>query len=290
MLERIGRLGDRVNGHPENVADALPQLVALLDDHEDPVVLTAIIDALGKSWDETANLSVLPFADHEDPAVRLAVARAIPGGLDSDPAIVTVMDALIRLSRDATDEVRDWATFGIGSILELDTSDVREALMARTADRSPIVRDEALVGLAHRRDRRVLPIVRELLAEPEPGPLAFEAAEYLADPSLLDALAPWFADNPDDRAVLGAWRACDPVYQAARTERHAALLASVERLLNEEGRQCRPALCCERLNSEVFLTIDDPPDRVWIVDTLLERAENDVDRAANLVALDLDRP
>jgi hypothetical protein len=39
----------------------------------------------------------------------------------------------------------------------------------------------------------------------------------------------------------------------------------------------------------VLLTVD-VSSRVWFVDGLLERAGNDVDRAANLVALDIDRP
>jgi hypothetical protein len=289
VLDLVAQLGDRVNGHPEHVRDVLPQLSALLDEHHDPAVIAAIIDAFGKTWEEDANLQALPFADHSDPVVRLAVAQAIPGGMESRAATEAVMDALIRLSRDDVDEVRDWATFGIGSILELDTSAVRDALFARTTDRSQDVRDEALVGLAHRRDARALPLVREQLANANAGPLVFEAAQYLAQPSLLDALAGWVADKPDDDAILGAWRACDPAYQDTRTERQSALLASVERLMNEQGRPCRPALYCERSSTDVLLTVD-VSSRVWVVDGLLERAGNDVDRAANLVALDIDRP
>jgi hypothetical protein len=289
VLDLVAQLADRVNGHPEHVRDVLPQLVALLDEHHDPAVIAAIIDALGKAWEEEANLRALRFADHSDPAVRLAVAQAIPGAVESKAATEAVTDALIRLSRDDVDEVRDWATFGIGSILELDTSDVRDSLFARTTDRSQEVRDEALVGLAHRRDPRALPLVREQLANGNVGRLVFEAAQYLAQPSLLDALAGWVADNPDDEALLGAVRACDPAYQDARTERQSALLASVERLMTDQGRQCRPALYCKRSSTDVLLTVD-VSSRVWFVDGLLERAGNDVDRAANLVALDIDRP
>jgi len=288
VIDLVRSLGDRVNGHPEHVREVVPQLVALLDEHHDPAVIVAIVDALGYAWDEGASLHVLPLADHPDAAVRLAVAQAMPGGVESDAATVAVIDTLIRLSRDDNDAVRDWATFGIGSQFSLDTSEVREALLDRTTDRSQDVRDEALVGLAHRRDRRALPLVRQQLSEDNPGPLVFEAAEYLAHPDLLDSLAGWLVDRPDDNAILGACRACDPTQQLARTERHAALLAAVEQLMTEQERPGRPALYCDRSSTDVLLTVD-ASSRVWFVDSLLERAENDVNRAAQLIAVDIDR-
>jgi hypothetical protein len=38
-----------------------------------------------------------------------------------------VLAELIDLSRDEDDEVRDWATFQLGSQMDLDTAEVREA-------------------------------------------------------------------------------------------------------------------------------------------------------------------
>jgi hypothetical protein len=290
VLEVVSELGDRVNGHPERVRDVVPQLTALLDEHDDPVVIAAIVNALGQAWDEDASLAALRFADHPDPAVRFAVAVATPGGVDSAPAIAAVTDALIRLTRDDDDEVRNWATFGIGSVLPLDSVEVRDALFARTADSAPDVRAEALVGLAHWRDRRALPLVREQLSATSAGSLVFEAAHYLADPSLLGPLGAWRTTNPDDDEVLRAWRACDPAYQADRLARHAALLAAVERLLQEDGRGYRPFLYCDRSTTDVLLTADVSRNEAWDADGLLERSENDLERAARLVVLAIDGP
>jgi HEAT repeat protein len=84
---------------------------------------------------------------------------------------------LIRLSSDDADEVREWATFGLGTILSLDTPEVRSALFARLDDTSAIVRDEALVGLARRRHHGVVERVAKRLRGDGVGSLVFRAAD-----------------------------------------------------------------------------------------------------------------
>lgn len=194
------RLGDLVNGKPENVAAALPQLLELLRGATDPAILVAAIRALGHAWDEQACLAVLPFATHPDPDVRLEVARAAPGGLDSDDAQTAVAAALIQLSEDVATEIRDWATFGLGSILDIDSTEIRSALAARLNDADFDTRCEALVGLAERKDERVFPATLKLLRAESVPRLAVDAARALADPRLLGPLRelePWWDVDPD---------------------------------------------------------------------------------------------
>src|SRR3954453_12821989 len=119
-------LGDRVNGHPEEITNVVPQLVALLHDVQEAPVTTAIIDALGKAWDEAASLETLRFVDHDDDSIRLAVAHAAPAGVETPTGTMLAAETLMRLSRDAVDEIRDWSTFGLGSQLKVDTTEVRE--------------------------------------------------------------------------------------------------------------------------------------------------------------------
>jgi HEAT repeat protein len=98
---------------------------------------------------------------------------------------------LIELSRDQDELVRDWATFGLGSQIETDTAPIREALFARLSDADEIVRGEALVGLARRRDERAIePLIQELQRYPAEkiGDFAIEAAEEMADARLLPIL------------------------------------------------------------------------------------------------------
>ncbi|MGH9126965.1 MAG: HEAT repeat domain-containing protein [Acidimicrobiales bacterium] len=94
----------------------------------------------------------------------------------------------IQLSRDPGREIRDWATFGLGSILDLDSPAVRQALVDRLADEDIDTSCEALVGLAERHDERAFQITVELLTSKSVPRLAVAAARALADHRLLRAL------------------------------------------------------------------------------------------------------
>ncbi len=99
-------------------------------------------------------------------------------------------DALIELSRDADREVRNWATFGLGSISTADYPSVRVALAERLNDEDAEISMEAVAGLAERKDARALTVLRVLLAgdfgEVTAGHL--DACASLGDPSLLPGL------------------------------------------------------------------------------------------------------
>jgi len=81
--------------------------------------------------------------------------------------------------RDDDKDVRDWATFGLGVLGSGDSDDNREALSWAMGDSDRDVSEEALVGLAKRKDRRILPQLLSALAEPEVGVRVIEAAYLL---------------------------------------------------------------------------------------------------------------
>jgi HEAT repeat protein len=80
---------------------------------------------------------------------------------------------------DPDSDVRDWATFGLGTQSDADSEVIREALFERLADTDEDTRAEAAVGLAKRKDVRVLPVVLEELGRDVYGVLYEEAASYL---------------------------------------------------------------------------------------------------------------
>ena len=126
----------------------------------DPSALQAAIAALGQTYDERARAAVVSRASFDDADVRMTVAWALPSfGLD-DAALA----ALRELSRDSDEDVRDWATFGLGQSEATDAATV-EALFARTDDPNYDTRCEAILGLAMRHDPRARSLVdRELAA------------------------------------------------------------------------------------------------------------------------------
>jgi HEAT repeat protein len=180
----LGRLVDRDPG-------ARPAALLILRDalavEREPCARASMVAALGHVGSPEPLGQVLELAEDADPAVRLAVAFAVAtiGGQRLSPE---ARYALIKLSGDKEDEVRDWATFGLGTLSADDGPDVRAALLARTGDASHETRAEALFGLAVRRDPRAVPHLIHALESPAVGVLVLDAAAEAADPRLLPAL------------------------------------------------------------------------------------------------------
>jgi hypothetical protein len=137
--------------------------------------------------------AVLALADHHNADVRRAVASTLPAlhhrdGLSTDG----IVETLIELTTDPDLRVRDWACFGLGQQLhEVDTAELREALVARLDDLDDLDNDtryEAMRGLARRRDPRVVPYVRRALTRPSGDlhPMEMISAGALCDPDLHD--------------------------------------------------------------------------------------------------------
>jgi HEAT repeat protein len=166
------------------VSERLQALLALLRNESDPLVLDAAIIALGHLRELEGILAVLPYCEHPNENVRYAVAWTLPGGAADDPDVVST---LLKLMRDADSDVRDWATFGLGSQTDVDSPLIRDALFERLQDSDYDTRAEAAIGLAKRKDLRVLPVVLEELDREEYGVLFEEAASHLLD---LDSVKP----------------------------------------------------------------------------------------------------
>jgi HEAT repeat protein len=139
---------------PTFVAESVDILLPMLGDPDSSVVCSTIY-ALGHRQDERSAAPLAKLAAHPEAEIRLAVASSL-GGFDDEIAL----NALIQLSSDIDEHVRDWATFGLGSQTERDTPEIRAALLARVNEENGEIRGEALIGLANRNDPRTLEFVR----------------------------------------------------------------------------------------------------------------------------------
>lgn len=149
--------------------------------------LQSVIFALGRMEDKLARQRILEFADHRSEDIRYAVVHGLLT-IDEDDEIA----ALIKLSRDTDEDVRNWATFGLGTQIDRDTAEIRDALAQRLnegkSDVEQEILGEALVGLARRKDKQIVDLLLKRLENDSVGSLDVEAAAEIGDARLCEAL------------------------------------------------------------------------------------------------------
>lgn len=116
------------------------------------------------------------------------------------------LQRLLALTCDDEAANRDWAIMLLAQ-LELNRTDVREALLNAAGDGEPVVRGEAILGMALLDRIATLPLLQqELKGQIVTIPL-LEAAALVADSSLLPDLEAFSEPSEDewiDKAVSGA--------------------------------------------------------------------------------------
>ena len=197
---------------------ALELLIARLAVEDDPDVVEAIASAIGHFPDARCVAILADLRGHPAESVRHAVVMGLHAREDE-----LAVDTLIELSDDPEAWVRDWATFGLGTMIRRDDQRVREALAARLTDTDDTTRAEAIRGLAVRHDERAIP---QLLSELDHG-------TELDDPAILEeALCALAAHAPDDDL-------CRHVDRQARQWRTASPNESLPADLQQAVRSCQ---------------------------------------------------
>ena len=180
ILAQFGRFEQR----PYPLFDeTVERLVAMLPGEQDPGVLYAVGTGLGHRDDARGVEPLSKLKSHLDDDVRYAVVMGLAG--QTDPLAI---QTLIDLTRDDATKVRDWATFTLGVLCDLDTPAIRDAIWQRTDDTDNNARCEAFAGLAQRHDERIIPKLIAELRHEEIQTLAIEAAHDLGSPQLLEVL------------------------------------------------------------------------------------------------------
>jgi HEAT repeat protein len=127
----------------------------------------------------------------------------------SDQASVN-FQRLIAMTRDDDVSNRDWATFFL-SQQNIDTPEVRAALIEAVQDENENVRAEALLGIAQIDAKLATPFVLKELSRDHASMPVFEAAMIIADPILIDSLRFWTDPSEDeylDKCARDALAAC----------------------------------------------------------------------------------
>ena len=192
-LERA-RAAD-ILGQPRLFRDESYLAVAKMLEHEDhPMVLDSVIHALGHLENANAIPSILAYRNHASGQVRRAVTFALGCFPNHEESVRGLLD----LTSDPDAGIRDWAVFSLGVLGDLDSPEIRVALLRCLCDTDEDVREEAAVGLGKRGDRRLVPQLLTMLDAPGLNDRVAEAAKALLG---LDQDQPeWKAE--DYRAAL----------------------------------------------------------------------------------------
>ncbi|MBV1919712.1 MAG: HEAT repeat domain-containing protein [Pseudomonadales bacterium] len=198
--------------------ESVSLLISALEDTNEFVVCS-VCCALGRRSDASATAHIVKLAGSLSAQIRYGVVSALLGQESQD-----VIDVMILLSRDSDGDVRNWAMFGLGSQIEVDTNEIRDALFVGASDDDSEVRGEALVGLAVRGDQRVVDLLLSEWANfDDVGVLSLEAAEGAANPRLYSKLlylqgALVFSGNVQFESQLQcAIDACQPKVEQVNT-------------------------------------------------------------------------
>jgi HEAT repeat protein len=175
VLAQIGKTAD----HPSNSFrdKSFSVVSAVLRDEEEIQPLDSAIAALGHLDNEAAIPLIIGYKSHPDSNIRFSVACSL-GSFANDPRSA---ECLLSLMKDDDEDVRDWATFGLGVQGDMDSVEIRDALFERLSDPNEDVRGEAMAGLGKRRDRRVLPFLVGALGDSAVSRPVIEAACEMLD-------------------------------------------------------------------------------------------------------------
>lgn len=154
ILAQLGVAIGQSHPYPEQTKRIIEELLV---NEKSAAVLSSAIHALGHLGNIESVISVLQFSTHVDAGVRYAVAVALGSFANDEQALFCLID----LMNDPDEEVRNWATFGLGVQGEIDTPAVRMALLNRLNDSHLETRTEAFAGLAKRGDLRMIPNLLE---------------------------------------------------------------------------------------------------------------------------------
>jgi hypothetical protein len=220
----------------------MPALASAARSERDDDTRAALVTALGHADDPAWVPELLRHAEDTYAPVRQRVAGALPDMLAGADMSDAAIAALITLTRDADPDVRDWATFSLGTQGRADSEAVRDALAARLDDEGGDTRFEAAVGLARRGDPRALvEVARRLDDETATIYLMdLDAAAQLADPVLLPALdrlrVRWAADDDlHTDALTYAIDRCQPVTRELAKTKQVAFTTALNQALVDNG-------------------------------------------------------
>ncbi|WP_147445495.1 HEAT repeat domain-containing protein [Corallococcus aberystwythensis] len=185
---------------PDLRSRAADLMLPLLSREKDAQVLESLILGLGHLEDSRVTGVITPLRDHPSARVRGAVLLNILKSPGEE-----LLPVLLAFADDPDEGVRGLVMAHLRTLPpEVDTPGLRDVLVRRMDDVSPMIRAEAVLLLAYRKDPRILDPLRRVLRRSRVREEFVEAAGALGDPSLLPALRALEGQRQDDRPFTRA--------------------------------------------------------------------------------------
>jgi HEAT repeat protein len=182
----------------------LKKFFQLLKNETDKYAISSLFYGIGHNNENLTDKQIqliCSFKKHKSSRIRYSLAFAL---LTKEEPIA--IQTLIELSKDRDYEIRDWATFGLGSQIEIDNDEIRNALWKRINDKYEAPRFEAIFGLAKRKDEKIKEILKtELERIDEFGSLILEAIEELNDKEFILLIEKQIEENRKLKKIEQSW-------------------------------------------------------------------------------------
>ena len=175
----------------------------LLTSEHNPEIIYYVLIAIGHNNDQLSKMQIdkiCSFSTSANKEVRYSTVHALLA-VDN----VNAINTLIKLTGDAVDYIRDWATFGIGTQCHRNNKSIREALWNRINDKHQEAKYEAIVGLAIRKDPRIIEVIARELQTKEYDSLLFDAIIAINDKQFLPVLELHLNESSADDTINPDW-------------------------------------------------------------------------------------
>lgn len=176
----------------------------LLKVEENPEILMSVLYGISHNNENLSKSKIhllCSFAKNENKLIKEGLVAALIG-IEDKLAIETI----IKFSSDKINQIRNWATFGLGTLLTIDNERIRTALWNRVNDKHQETRLEAIIGLANRKDQRINEIINQELKAGEMGILLLEAVLKMKSKEFLPIMKKQMNLIQNDKSILDLWK------------------------------------------------------------------------------------
>ncbi len=197
--------------------ETVPIFIDLFKTEKSLTVLSALFIGCGhlvKTDDHRFIPYLLKFIEHKSRNLRFGVVFGIMGHEEH-----LAIKALIQLTEDIDDDVRNYATFALGSQVNSNNCQVIGALEKRLLDNNDEIVDEAILGLALRKKfLKITKPILSILKNGEPKTLLLEAAGKVPNDEIYFELKNLYSLSKNDSSINTEW--LSSLREALSEQRH----------------------------------------------------------------------